>query len=83
MEGPSPGRGQVIVKLARASSVGLEMGVAVLIGWALGSWLDRRFGTAPWLMIVFLLFGVAAGFKGLYRAAREASRHRPKDPTTD
>lgn len=54
------------------ASVGLEMGIATVLGWAIGNWLDGRFGTAPWLMLLFLLFGIAAGFKGLMRAAREA-----------
>jgi ATP synthase protein I len=58
----------------RVSSVGIEMAVATLIGWAIGYWLDRTFGTEPWLMLVFLLVGVAAGFKGLLRAANEARR---------
>jgi ATP synthase protein I len=52
--------------------VGIEMGVAVLIGWAVGYWLDKRFATGPWLMVLFTLCGVAAGFKGMIRAAREA-----------
>jgi ATP synthase protein I len=50
------------------------MGIAVAIGAGLGWWLDRTFDTKPWLMIVFLLFGVAAGFKGVYTAARKATR---------
>jgi ATP synthase protein I len=58
----------------RVSSVGLEMGIAVAIGWGIGYWLDGRFGTGPYLMIFFLLCGVAAGFKGMIRAAREASK---------
>lgn len=62
------------MQIAKLSSVGLELGAAVAIGWGIGYWLDKQFGTAPWLMILFLLFGVAAGFKGVYIAAREASR---------
>lgn len=54
------------------SSVGIEMAVATLIGWGIGYWLDSEFGTDPWLMLAFLGLGVAAGFKGLFRAAREA-----------
>ncbi|MBI4509235.1 MAG: AtpZ/AtpI family protein [Deltaproteobacteria bacterium] len=54
------------------ASVGLEMGIAVALGWAVGSWLDSKLHTTPWLMLLFLLFGVVAGFKGLYAAAREA-----------
>jgi len=60
------------IQLAKLSSIGLEMGVAVALGWAIGRWLDGRFGTQPWLMLTFLLLGVAAGFKGVYAAAREA-----------
>lgn len=48
------------------------MAVATFIGWGIGYWLDLQLGTDPWLMLVFLLLGVAAGFKGVFRAAREA-----------
>ncbi len=50
------------------------MAVATGIGWAIGYWLDRRFSTGPWLMLIFLLIGVAAGFKGLLRTARQMQR---------
>jgi ATP synthase protein I len=54
------------------ASVGLEMGVAVAVGLAIGYFLDREFETAPYLTLLFLLFGVAAGFKALFRVARQA-----------
>lgn len=63
-------------QLAKLSSVGLEMALAILIGWGIGYLLDKKLGTSPWLMILFLLFGVGAAFKGLFRAAREARRHQ-------
>ena len=63
----------------RYSAVGLEMGVAVAIGYGLGRWLDGRFGTGPYLMVVFVLIGIAAGFRGLIRAAREATRESRED----
>jgi ATP synthase protein I len=53
------------------AAVGLEMGVSVALGLAIGYFLDREFDTAPYLTIVFLLFGTAAGFKALFRAARQ------------
>ncbi|HTE52365.1 MAG TPA: AtpZ/AtpI family protein [Kofleriaceae bacterium] len=58
--------------MLKFASLGLEMGVAAFIGWGIGYWLDLQLGTQPWLMLVFLLLGVAAGFKGVFRAAREA-----------
>ena len=72
MEGGSPKR-PPLAKLARLSSIGLEMAAATAIGWFIGDWLDGKLGTRPWLMIVFLVLGVTAGFRGLWRVAREAS----------
>ena len=39
--------------------------VGALIGWQLDEW----FGTSPFLLILFLGFGVAAGFWNIYRLA--------------
>lgn len=57
--------------LGALSTVGITMVAATVIGYFLGLFLDRIFGTAPWLMIIFLLFGIAAGFKNLYDQARK------------
>lgn len=71
--GQSPKVGQAWKSLSYAS-VGIEMAVATVIGWGFGYYLDGRFGTYPYLMLVFLLLGVAAGFKGLIRAGKQAQR---------
>lgn len=57
-----------------ASSVGLEMGLSVIIGLLLGYWLDRELGTSPWMMLLFLCFGLVAGFRGVLRAVGRAER---------
>ena len=59
-------------RAAQYASLGLEMGIAVAIGAGIGYLLDASFGTRPWLLLLFLLFGVAAGFKGMISAARRA-----------
>lgn len=64
-----PGRAYAILKF---SSVGIEMAVAITIGLGVGYWLDLQFGTSPALLLVFLGLGIAAGFLGVFRAAREA-----------
>ena len=63
---PSP-----FFEAAGAASVGIEMAIATGIGWGIGYWLDGKYDTGPWLMLVGLLFGVAAGFKGLIRTANQ------------
>lgn len=57
-----------------ASSVGLEMGIAVIIGLLFGRWLDGRLDTSPWMLIVGTGFGMAAGLKGVFRAVKEADK---------
>lgn len=43
---------------------------AVLVGGLLGWQADRWLGSGPWLLILLLGFGVAAGFYNVYRVAR-------------
>jgi len=52
--------------LARASSMGLAMVLATVIGLVIGYYLDKLFGTFPWLMLIFFGFGIVAGFRNLY-----------------
>jgi ATP synthase protein I len=55
-----------------ASSVGLELGVSVLLGLLGGMWLDGQAGTDPWLMLVGLVVGLIAGFRGVLRAVERS-----------
>ncbi len=60
-------------RAAQFASLGLEMGIAIAVGAAIGYVLDRWLGTKPWLLLVFLLLGIGAGFKAVIDAARKAS----------
>jgi F0F1-type ATP synthase assembly protein I len=62
-----------------ASSAGLELGIAVGISTLFGSWLDGKLGTAPWMMMVFLVLGSIAGFRGVLRAVARADREARED----
>lgn len=52
-------------------SIGIEMGVAITVGYLVGNWLDSKLNTAPWLMYLFLVLGIAAAFRGLWRTAKK------------
>ena len=58
-------------KYLRLSTVGLELGFSVILGLFIGQYLDGLLGTEPWLLLVFLLLGAAAGFRRLYRLLKE------------
>ena len=46
--------------------------VSPLVGFFLGNWLDRRFHTPPWLTILGLILGFAAGARETYLIYRRA-----------
>lgn len=52
--------------LAMLASMGIAMVVSTFIGLLIGIYLDDYFSTKPWLTIIFLLFGIAAGFRNIY-----------------
>ncbi len=52
--------------LGYLSTVGLAMAFSIAIGALIGHYLDGKFGTNPWLLIIFTCFGIAAAFKNLH-----------------
>jgi ATP synthase protein I len=50
--------------------MGLYLLVALALGVAVGYYLDRWLGTAPWLLTFFIVVGVLAGFRNMYRLLR-------------
>lgn len=66
--------------LGQASAVGLTFVVAIVLGLSAGWWLDKKLGSAPWLLLAGLLLGVAAGFKNLFTISARMDRLADKDP---
>ncbi len=55
-----------------ASSIGIQLVLSTFAGFAIGYFLDKKiFNTFPWLTIVFLILGIVAGFRELFRVARK------------
>ena len=55
-------------------SIGIEFALSVLVGLGAGYWLDKKLGTAPWIMLVGLCFGFAAGLRSMFQYARLSAR---------
>ena len=49
----------------------IELVSGLGIGFGIGYGLDALFGTDPWLMIIFIFVGLAAGVKTMMRSAEE------------
>jgi ATP synthase protein I len=60
--------------LGELSTIGLTLVLATVIGLAGGYFLDRWLGTKPWLTLIGLGFGIAAGFVNLFRSVNRAAR---------
>ncbi len=61
-------------ELLQYGSVGLEMGIAVLIGVGIGWYVDMKVFdglSSPWFTLFFLFCGIAAGARAFFRAAKE------------
>jgi ATP synthase protein I len=50
--------------------IGLELVVAVFVGFAIGWAIDHWFGTKPWGLLVFLFLGIGAGLTNVYRVVK-------------
>jgi len=56
--------------LGQAFKISVELVAGVAVGGFIGWTLDRLFNTRPWLLVLFLVFGFAAGLLNTIRTAR-------------
>jgi ATP synthase protein I len=61
------------VRAVNGSTLGLTFAFSVLVGFAIGYGLDRLFHTSPFLMLIFILLGLASGMINIVRAIRDSS----------
>ncbi len=59
----------------------LEIVITTVVGSAIGWQLDRWLGTKPWLLLLFMLLGLAAGFLSLFRAVAAEQKLVDAAPT--
>ena len=61
---------------AAYSTVGLMFPASIAVGLGMGYFLDEIFHTSPILIIIFTLYGVAAGFVNLFKVAQKNGKKR-------
>jgi ATP synthase protein I len=71
---PAARTGKRAYNALNASSVGLELGLCVALGLLAGFYLDKYLGTTPWMLLLWMVLGVVAGFRGVFRAIKRADR---------
>ena len=60
--------------MATGMRLSAELLAGVLVGLGIGWALDRWLGTAPWLLLVFLLLGTAAGILNVIRSGNKPDK---------
>ncbi|MCF8067245.1 MAG: AtpZ/AtpI family protein [Desulfobacterales bacterium] len=65
---------QFVKDLAYFSSIGFQVSFSVIIGFFLGQYLDKKFGTDPWLMYVCLVMGIAAAVRNVLLAIKRLKK---------
>ena len=76
---PAARKGKRAYNALSASSVGLEMGLSVAIGLIVGIYMDKWLGTSPWMMLLWLVLGLAAAFRGVFRAVKRVDKAAEED----
>ena len=55
-------------------SIGFDLAASVGVGALLGWWIDSRFDSEPWGIIICSSIGIVGGLLNFVRAAQKASR---------
>jgi ATP synthase protein I len=64
---------------AMFGSFGFIMAASILVGYFLGSFLDKKLGTEPWLLIVFLFLAIAGAFIEFFKTFQRFTALNSKD----
>lgn len=67
---PAPDAAHRGNSLGQAMRIAVELVAGVAVGGFIGWVLDGQLGTRPWLLMVFLMLGFAAGMLNVIRLAR-------------
>lgn len=56
------------------SSLGLQVALSIFIGLGLGYYLDGKLGSTPWLTLIGIGLGIAAGYRNIGLAIRKSRK---------
>lgn len=67
--------------IEKAATMGTNFVAHTVVGLVIGYYCDKWFHTQPWGLIFWLLMGIVAGFRAMYRDAMKMSRTQSLNTT--
>lgn len=61
-------------ELGYFSTIGLSVALSIFIGLGIGVYLDGRWRTSPWFTLIFLILGIAAGYRNIGLAIKKSRK---------
>jgi F0F1-type ATP synthase assembly protein I len=71
-ENPSPSSS--LAGAGAVAGMGFQFALSILLFLLAGQWIDRKLGTAPLFLIVFVFTGAGASFYSIYRKLVDQQR---------
>lgn len=62
--------GKLVRQIGTATTIPMILAAGPLVGYWIGQWADRRFGTEPWGVVILALLGLAASAKQVIEIIR-------------
>jgi F0F1-type ATP synthase assembly protein I len=55
------------ISVGEYAGLGIQFAASIVVFLYLGQWLDRKLGTAPWLLLAGVFIGAGGSFYSMYR----------------
>lgn len=68
-----------MMRYMKYSVIGFELAGSIIVGGAIGYWLDLKLGTDPWMFIFWVICGFIAGFRSLYLMTKKIMKEIKED----
>ncbi len=75
----NPNQNNKVGKWLNVATMATMIPVSTAVGFAIGYFLDKLFKTEPYLVVIFTIFGIIAGFKNIIEFIIREERNLDRD----
>lgn len=71
---PKQNKKSALTVIGDVGTMGMHLVASTFIGLGMGWYLDKWLGTKPWMLIIFLILGIVAGFRNMFQEVQKMQR---------